>query len=1085
MGSRPGFSRQWSEQGLNTARPTAGQQRSLIRAARLLTTVVAVVAALDWAGWATGFHVLTRLYPTWPPMTPWTALWLAALGAALVLQARSPSPSRVRAGRAVAAVVGVVAVVVLAEYATARSFGLDQMWFGDAVRTVQSSWPGRPSPLTAASVLFLSAAVLPLRVSGRATRITWGVLLAAAMAPPALTALAYPFDVIAMVSVATSTGMAATTALCLLLLGTATTLVRPGANLGAWWLSQTNRWWILGIFAIVAASPLQLAAVWRLFTALGFGVDERLALSAALGTTLIGGSIVYLVYREQNQRSIRDTERVQLQATADAILTPQVLLEALRNSSGQVVDFLYREVNKAACDYLGVSRGELLGRRILELMPGLAVRLFPEYLRCLETGEPVVLDDFTYDNEIIAETRRYDIRVTRATATSLVLAWSDVTDRFHAAQRVAESERYYRLLAENIGDVVSIHRDGKFEWLSPSVEAVLGAPPAYWIGREVREIIPPGYEAGHADRMRRLAANGIIQERSRVKTIDGRLLWVQLTLKTLAGEDGHHGGYSASFRVIDDEVAAEQRAEESRRQQARADALYRRSVDSSAVGMCLADLEGNFVETNQALCEFFGYDAPTLRQMTWQQLTDPEYLEADLDNRARVLAGDIESYRMVKRFIHADGHPIWGDLSVSCIRDASGQVEMFIGQITDISAEVKSREELEQARREKEREEERYRRSIDNAAVGMCMVTLDGRLYDINEAGCRFFGHDAQELNGTHWQDVTAPEFLEEEQRSWDGILEGRIDSYRMVKHYQHADGHRIWGDLSVSGIRDDTGRLEHMVALVTDVTAQVEADERNRLLAQQLELESNQLKGELDSAAAYMSSIMPHGLEGRVHVTSRYLPSRQLGGDCLDYYWLDDDHLLIKLIDVSGHGLEPALLAVSVHNLMRSGTLDLKTLLSPEAVLAELNRLFAMDEQNDHYFTMWYGIYEASSRTLRYANAGSPPALAFNSGVGTTVESTALSTTSAPIGMFEDTDFASRTYHVPHGCRILIHSDGANEIGLNEGRQGTLADFHKLTDRVAASPDWSLDDLINELRALTPSHDFEDDCSLIQLAFD
>jgi PAS domain S-box-containing protein len=928
-----------------------------------------------------------------------------------------------------------------------------------------------------------------------------------------------------------------------------------------------------------------------------------------------------LNWRDVNQRYVAlehlQQAREMLRVSADSMLDPQALLEATRDASGQIVDFLYSEVNKATCDYLGLSREELLGRGVVELMPGLADTMFAEYVRCLETGDPVIRSDFCYDNEILDESRRYDLRVTRATSTSLVLTWRDVTDRFHtaqriahseallrasidsmlnphalmgavrdpdgrvvdfrylainqaacdylgmaesdlvghtqfedtpnmrgselqrryaqcladgqpvvlddyaffneilddarrydiratragadllslnwsdvtdrfrAAQRLAESERYYRLLAENVGDVVSIHRDGKFEWISPSVEAVLGAPPAYWIGREVREIIPPGYEAGHADRMQRLAANGVIQERSRVQTLDGRLLWVQLTLKILSGDDGHHDGYSASFRVIDDEVAAEQQAEDARRQQARADELYRRSVDSAAVGMCLVAPEGSFLDVNSALCDFFGYDAETLMKKTWQELTADESLEADLRNVADLVAGRIDSYRMTKQYIHADGHRVWGDLSVSCLRTPDGQVEVLIAQVVDITTEVQAREELDQARREKEREDERYRRSIDNAAVGMCMVTPDGHLYDINAAGCRFFGYDAQELNGTRWQEITAPQYREGEQSSWDGILEGRIDSYRIVKHYRHRDGRRIWGDLSVSGIRDGTGKLEHMIALITDITARVEADEQNRILARQLQQETDRVKAELESAAAYMSSIMPDGLQGRVNVSSRYLPSQQLGGDCIDYYWIDEDHLLLKLIDVSGHGIEPALLAVSVHNLMRSGSIAHEVLLSPEAVLTELNRLFAMDQQNDHYFTMWYGIYESSTRTLRYASAGAPPAFALNPTGGGTISVTDLSTPAAPIGMFDDAEFSSLTYSVPPGCRILIYSDGANEIALEDGKQLSVEGLKELTTRLAGSPHWSLDELVSELRGLGSSSVLEDDCSLIQVAFD
>ena len=106
--------------------------------------IVLAVAMVDWVGWATGIEVLTRIYPSWPQMTPWTALWLGALAVAILVQTGSPSRARLWVGRSVAAAVGILAAVVLAEYATGRAFGVDQVWFGDAVRGLQSTWPGRP-----------------------------------------------------------------------------------------------------------------------------------------------------------------------------------------------------------------------------------------------------------------------------------------------------------------------------------------------------------------------------------------------------------------------------------------------------------------------------------------------------------------------------------------------------------------------------------------------------------------------------------------------------------------------------------------------------------------------------------------------------------------------------------------------------------------------------------------------------------------------------------------------------------------------------------------------------------------------------
>lgn len=204
-----------------------------------------------------------------------------------------------------------------------------------------------------------------------------------------------------------------------------------------------------------------------------------------------------------------------------------------------------------------------------------------------------------------------------------------------------------------------------------------------------------------------------------------------------------------------------------------------------------------------------------------------------------VTEGGVVTQRV--RLVGLDGVTRWFHMHAKPFHDAEGTRDGHTTTLRLIDDEVAAEQALEAARQEQAEADALYRRAIDNAAVGMCLVTPEGRLLDVNAAMGRMFGLNAQEMNGTRWQDFTAPEFLEVETANFNGILEGRIDSYRMVKHYVHADGHRIWGDLSVSAIRDKNGRVQKLLGLLTDITARVEADERNRRLALQLQQESDQ----------------------------------------------------------------------------------------------------------------------------------------------------------------------------------------------------------------------------------------------------
>ncbi len=423
--------------------------------------------------------------------------------------------------------------------------------------------------------------------------------------------------------------------------------------------------------------------------------------------------------------------------------------------------------------------------------------------------------------------------------------------------------------------------------------------------------------------------------------------------------------------------------------------------------------------------------------------------------------GELEYYRK-------DGSIMIGELQVIPYT-SDGEVVGILGVTRDIS----ERKKFEAA-------EARYRMVMDSSNVATNLLAPDGRFLLANPAMCKLMGYDAEALKALTWRDLTAPDHLAPGTDEFVEIIAGERDSFRSVKQYVRADGEFIWGDASLSCLRKPNGEAEHLIAQIVDITEMVESQQRLVERERQNRILAERLRAELDSAARYVASILPGDLAGPVQISSYYVPSQEVGGDCFDYTWIDDDHLIVYLIDVSGHGVEPALVSVSVHNMLRSGSLPKETLLEPDRVLTELNRRFPMEKQDGNFFTIWYGVYQDSTRTLRYAGAGHPPAMAFATGSSTLLESQA-----PPIGIFGDSTFVATSHVVPPGCQILLYSDGAFELPLQDGELWSFDEFAALCSQLAAEPNWSLGMLVESIQQVTASELFDDDCSLIRLNFD
>ncbi|NJK37750.1 MAG: SpoIIE family protein phosphatase [Oscillatoriales cyanobacterium RM1_1_9] len=270
----------------------------------------------------------------------------------------------------------------------------------------------------------------------------------------------------------------------------------------------------------------------------------------------------------------------------------------------------------------------------------------------------------------------------------------------------------------------------------------------------------------------------------------------------------------------------------------------------------------------------------------------------------------------------------------------------------------------------------------------------------------------------------------------------------------------------------------------MNELYARVRAGLRLYQLSQDLQTQKQLLEAELAEAADYVRSLLPEPLTQPVQIDARFVPSRQLGGDCFDYCWLDPDYLAVYLMDTSGHGLKAALPSISVLNLLRSQTLANVDYHQPSQVLKALNTTFQMTYQNDKYFTIWYGVYHRTTRRLVYASAGHPPAILLSETSEDNLKIQQLKTPGMPVGMFLEANYSDAECDVQQLSNLYVFSDGVYEIHQPNGGILGLDAFVKLLADHYHTAEGSLDTILNIIKGINSNNPFDDDFSLLKVQF-
>lgn len=554
---------------------------------------------------------------------------------------------------------------------------------------------------------------------------------------------------------------------------------------------------------------------------------------------------------------------------------------------------------------------------------------------------------------------------------------------------------------------------------------------------------------------------------------DGTPFWNELYVSPVHDDEGR----LTNFVGIQNDITERRRIEEVLRE---SEERFRATFEHAAVGAAQVGIDGRWLRVNRRLCEIVGYSEDELRARTFQEITHPDDLEEDLELTRKMLAGELQTYTLEKRYIRKDGSGVWVNLTVSLVRDASGEPGYFIAVVEDISERKKAEEERDMllVREQLARAEAvaARRRLALLAAAGPTLSasldyeeTLEGItrlvvpeladwcLLDIVEEDGRvnqlaFVHADPQKENLLrklleHRRfGERDPGGVAEVLRTGRSLLLADVSGPILQDRAVSAEQLEVLRELKPRSAMSvpllARGRILGAITLVSS-GPEPRYDEEDLLLAENLAyrcalaVDNARLYRDRSEIARILqrSLLPPHLPEPPgVEVGAEYLPvgeANEVGGDFYDLINIAEDGWVAVIGDARGKGAEAAAVTALVRYTIRAVTLKVDR---PSEVLTALNEAMLQQLPEDRFCTVACVRLEPEDGSpgvgLDVSRAGHPPPLVVRP--DGSVEEVGCS--GRVLGVFPDAELQDTPLRLMPGEVLVLYTDGVTEARSPDG---------------------------------------------------
>jgi len=458
---------------------------------------------------------------------------------------------------------------------------------------------------------------------------------------------------------------------------------------------------------------------------------------------------------------------------------------------------------------------------------------------------------------------------------------SEISERKRAEEGLRESEEKYRDLVENISEIIySLDKDGRITYVSPVVKQIGGYSPSEVIGRSFTEFIHPDDLAPLIESFQRTVSGNLEPSEYRLFTKSGEIRWARTSSRPILDGDRIVG-----LRAVLMDITDRKQAEEALRE---TDQRYRTLFDRSLDAVYVHDLEGRFLDANDAALRLLGYSRDEISKLSFADLLDDSQLPVALAALEEIIKTGTQAGLSTYKLERKDGTFAEVETHAAAVYEGGRPVA-----VQGMARDVTERKRAEEALRESEA---KYRQIFENVQDIYYQTDANGIIIEINPT-VEKYGYTREELIGTQVLDVY--ESPEERSALLKVLLErGEVVDYEV--HLKTGDGRVVDTSVSAHFLRGPDGASVGVEGSLRDIS------ERKRLEeALRDQVRRDPLTGVLNHATIVeeLRNLVSDGGDGASHVAAM----------------IDVDDLKV-INDTYGHQVGDAVLVAVAGALSRDG---------------------------------------------------------------------------------------------------------------------------------------------------------------------